>query len=359
MWRYKKRWLEYYWVDYIRAKIEFPKKHQLFTLSSNSNQCFLDYEWSKISITRLPLSCWNWYFSITVDNINIGFLGCNAKGRSDFIEMTWQWLTIFWENIFYFLMKKLKLEFIKFKRIDICFDLNLQINYFFDKILLKKYKEKDEKWNYLNSMTPIITKKNGVETIYFGIRDNRKNKYILNRIYNKILDSSWFKDKLWLYSHYKNEDWTYKDITRFETELRSDICEYYPYDCLRDDNFLFFRLVKSFYKYNWQFFKFLHSDDFFKFKKTYNKKNKNIISKILTWNFNKIESASQKRLKVSIDRKIKQQHYGNDFISPSEEEKTITMFLSYANRLYGNWYNITKLNSLLINFFDEKDLFKG
>jgi hypothetical protein len=35
------------------------------------------------------------------------------------------------------------------------------------------------------------------------------------------------------------------------------------------------------------------------------------------------------------------------------------MFLSYANRLYGNWYNITKLNSLLINFFDEKDLFKG
>jgi hypothetical protein len=63
-------------------------------------------------------------------------------------------------------------------------------------------------------------------------------------------------------------------------EMREDLVKKFEFNYLKQYDFQFYRIVKSFYKMNIQFFKFLKDEDFLKFKKEYNKKNKTIIEKI-------------------------------------------------------------------------------
>jgi hypothetical protein len=81
------------------------------------------------------------------------------------IEITGQGLTIFTENIFYFLFDYFKFTFIKFKRVDLCFDLKLNINYFYNTILNEEYKPKDNVEDAKNKIKPWISAKNGLETL--------------------------------------------------------------------------------------------------------------------------------------------------------------------------------------------------
>lgn len=348
MWRLKKRELVYYNIDYIKAFIKADlKKNQLFKLSKNSNQIFFDYKKQQFCITRMSVTgAYDFLFSISIDNINLWFIWFLWKNRSDFIEITWQCLTIYWVDFYYFLMKKYKLEFVKYKRIDVCFDLALDINYFYEKILDDKYKQVKKSDENKTNLQVFSSKKNGIETIYFWKRNIKENSYIVNRIYNKILDSQ-KKQKLFLYDDYKNEDWSYKQITRFETELREDLCKFYKYEDLKNEEFLYYRIVKSFYKYNVQFFKFLKDEDFMNFKKSYFDHKKFNLKKIFAGDFVAPMTKSQERIIKQVEAKRLQISYWNDFIDDKDKELCSKMFISYWKRLFKNWFTKEKLKEMI------------
>jgi len=340
--RYKKRQLAYWGIDYIKAIVTVPEKSKLNGLSKNSNQIFLEFLWQKIDVTLEDNNIFSRYFVIRSNSISIWFCGFNSNNsRLDFIEITGQALTIFGKNIFYFLFSKLWLEFIKFNRFDVCFDMFLDVNYFYDTILDDKYKNNE-------TVAPIRTKKNWLETIYFWKRDRKVNSYLLTRIYNKILDSK-KKDKLFLYSNYKDElTWKYKDVTRFEVEVREDVAKFWDFDSLKDDRILYYRLVKSFWKMNVQFFKFLKDKDFLDFSKEYNDKKKNRLLSILNWE----KSASpmnktQERIMVAMERKEAHIRYWNDFLNDSERVQCVATMQSMAKRLFWNGYSIEKIHELI------------
>jgi hypothetical protein len=77
------------------------------------------------------------------------------------------------------------------------------------------------------------------------------------RIYNKIIDSE-KKEKLFLYNDRKDEKGKLRDVTRFEYEAREDLCKFYTFDMLINEEFIFNRIKKSFYSLNYQFFKFVN-----------------------------------------------------------------------------------------------------
>ncbi len=347
MWRYQKRNLLYFWIDYIKAYITLEEDNILYTLSKNSNQIFLNFWNYNISILKTDLSeKFKYFYTILYENINIWFIGFNSETNKDFIEITGQGLTVFWIELYYFLMKDLNLKFEKYKRFDLCFDLELEINYFHNHILWNKFK--DEKQNY----TTIKTKRNWIETIYLWKKNIKQNSYILNRIYNKIIDSN-VKDKLFLYSDkYKNEDGNYKQVTRFETEIREDLAKFYEFESLKDNNLMFYRLVKSFYKYNSQYFKFLKDEDFINFQKEYDLKNKLTLENIKNWNVFKANTKYQERILKIQEEKKRQIKYWSDFIDNEAKNLCVKMFISYWKKLYKNNFSLEKLNEILKNNID-------
>jgi len=56
-------------------------------------------------------------------------------------------------------MKILDLEFVKYKRVDFCFDIFMNMDYFYKNILLEKFKKDIQTFHQ--------SKKKGMETIYF------------------------------------------------------------------------------------------------------------------------------------------------------------------------------------------------
>lgn len=364
MWRYKKRQLVYTNCDYIKSYIELDNNNKnqaiLNWLSVNSNIFYIKYKKINIAITLLP----HWWkykklYSLSVDNINIAFIWLYGLGVSDMVEVTGSWLHIFWVDFFYFLFKKFNFKFIKFKRIDLCFDLDLDINYFFDKILDSKYKEKviDEKTKieiYKHNLTIFSSPKNGLETLYIWKKNIKENDYALIRIYNKILDSK-KKWKLFLYDEYKKEkeELWYKNITRFELEIRERLCKFYEFEVLKNDDFLYYRIVKSFYRLNTQFFWFLKKEDFEKIRKNINKENQKITEKIknlFVFDENlQTKNIYQKKLLNIKNKEILQNKYWSDFLNKKDEEQTKNLFVSYAKRLFKNWFSIEKLEEILKN----------
>lgn len=359
-WRYRKRELAYRAIDYAKAFIdEHENKNKNFkklkALSDNSNQFFIDYNGQKLAVTKMPKG-WKYrnMYSITYSDISIAFIWLDAFQSPDMIEITGQGLTIFTENIFYFLFDYFKFTFIKFKRVDLCFDLKLNINYFYNTILNEEYKPKDNVEDAKNKIKPWISAKNGLETLDIWDTDYKKNSYQFIRIYNKILDSK-KKKKLFLYDDlYKKEDGTYEDVTRFEVEMREDLVKKFEFNYLKQYDFQFYRIVKSFYKMNIQFFKFLKDEDFLKFKKEYNKKNKTIIEKIKSWIFwGKNQTQSQDRIEKIMIKKAHQNRYGTDFVSEADKKQCIAMFNAYGGRLLWNNYTFLDLYKILKQKFDK------
>lgn len=344
--RYKERELLYVGVDYVKAFIKDLNTDSgsiLLWLSVNSSQLFFTYNWLEIVIEKES----NWkfanYFSIKYWTISLWFICLDRiEGGKSFVEITGQCLTLIWIDFFYFLFSEFWLTFDKFKRIDLCFDMKIEINYFYEKILLKEYKEKN-----LN-FQPIQTIKNGIETMYFWKRDFKKNSYELKRIYNKILDSK-NKGKLWLYDHqYKDDQWKYyNEVTRFETELREDLVKYYKFECLKDNDFIFYRLVKSFYKFNSQYFKFLKKEDFTNYLDKIKAENKIQNEQIKNWLSQEIQSPYQKKLLNIVKEKIHTEKYGQSFITKEERELTVKNFLVYAKKMFKNWITIEEITEIL------------
>jgi len=359
MWRYKTRELLYFWVDYIKAffKDILDKDNILLTLSSNSNQYFFSYLWNNFILTKQKYNNdgFTKYYSIQTEKaISIAFIILDNKQWKNFIEITGQGLTLFWTDVYYFLMKEFNLSFIKYKRIDICFDMKININYFYNTILDDKYKTREFKKN--NKI--IETIKNWIETIYFWKTNIKENSYILNRVYNKIIDSK-KKWKLFLYEDkYKTENGFYKEVTRFETEIREDLAKFYKYDDLKNEDFLFFRIVKSFYKYNSQFFKFMKKEDFIKFiddfKELKKKEKKETKEKILNWEKAEPMTKAQLKLIKTVEALELQNKYWNDIVDNVELEHTKQMAHSYLKKLIKFWYTKDKIFdflSTLDNYF--------
>ena len=344
-WRYKKRKLLYYGCDQIRAMIE-PGDFNLFNLSNNSNQVwfkFLNYD---LSISFIPWATkeYEYYYIINYEGINIAFITLmNSQGNS-YLEITGQGLTIFWIYIFYHIMKYFWFEFIKFKRLDFCFDLEIDINYFYKKILPDKYKIFDE--NEKCELKRIhSSKKNWIETIYLNDRSKKKNTYIVNRIYNKKLDSviKW-KEFLykWIYDNCEN-------VMRLETELREDIACFWAYESLKDSDLIFYRLVKSFYKLNTQFFKFLKIDDFREIEKKIKLKNKWSIQRIKNWEDLKPSTAYQAKVKKIITEKKHQDKYWHEFLFDHQRDYWVNNFNNCCKKLLANWYTKEKLFEIIEN----------
>lgn len=350
--RYKKRELIYVGVDYIKAFIKDLNTDSgsiLLGLSVNSNQLYFTYNGISIVIEKESNGKFQNYFSIKHESISLGFICIDRVGGwNSFVEITGQCLTLIGTDFFYYLFSEFKLTFLKFKRIDLCFDMNLEINYFFEIILLPEFKEKNINFQ------PIQTKQNGIETMYFWKRDYKKNSYELKRIYNKILDSK-NKGKLWLYDDkYKDENGEYyKDVTRFECELREDLVKYYKFESLKDNDFIFYRLVKSFYKFNSQFFKFLKKEDFEEYLDKIKKENKNRNEDIKNGQSEEVESPYQKKLLDKVKEKVHTEMYGQSFITQEDRELTIKTFLVYARKMFKNWIKkeeiIEIINLNLIN----------
>lgn len=341
MWRMKKRRLVYRWVDYIKA---FINEHEntnknfknLIKLSANTNQIFIDYNNLTLSITLIPWWKYKYLYAINYWDISVWFIWLYWGQSPDMIEITWQGLTIFWDNIFYFLFNYFWLTFIKYKRIDICFDMELLTDYFFDRVLLSKYKEKSEDWKYKKNIKPWITAKNWVETIEIWNKNLKQNSYSFIRIYNKIIDSK-KKKKLFLYENLYKKDNKWLDITRFEVELREDLVKFYDFDFCKDYKAQFYRLVKSFYCFNWQFFKFLKDSDFEEFKKNYNDKKKTITQKIKAGvtGVTPITNTQARAIKA-IKQKKNYWKFWNDFLDENDKQRTINMWISYTKRLHKN-----------------------
>lgn len=344
MWRMKKRNLLYCNIDYVKANIRVSDNNVLIKLSKGSNSFYVNFLSYKIEITKVDISeKFRYYYIISCNGINIGFIWLwSTWDKKEFIEISGQGMTTYWIDLFYFLMDKLKIEFIKYKRIDLCMDLEMNINYFFERILLDKFKTEKENFSFIK------TKRNWYETLYFGKKNIKENSYILNRIYNKIIDSK-KKDKLFLYEEYKNEDGTFKEVTRFETELREDLCKFYPYDCLRDQNFVFFRLVKSFFKYNWKYFSFLKDEDFFEAQKRNRINNKINLQKILLWEKTKALSLYQNKIQKIEEEKERSLLYWSGFIDDKDEKTCKSIMVSQAKRLYRNWYSKEDIILILSN----------
>jgi len=346
MWRYVNRNLAYWWLDQIKALISVSEQSVLNGLSKNSNQVFLKYDGGTLDITLEENSVFERYFVIRSKGVSVWFVAHSCKNgtwRREFFEVTWQALTIYGKEIFYFLFSELGLVFDRFDRFDICFDLFLKVGYFEENILTDKTKKN-------STYTPIRTKKNWVETIYLNERDRKKNSHLLHRIYNKILDSK-KKWKLFLYECYKDEETgKYRDVTRFEVEVREDVARYWPFDSLRDDHLLYYRLVKSFWRLNVQFFKFLKDEEFLEFSKEYNRKRKKTISEIISRSASaEPMNKSQDRLISALERKDAFDRYGNDFLNDGERIQCVATMVAMAKRMYKNGFSFEKICEIIRN----------
>jgi len=166
--------------------------------------------------------------------------------------------------------------------------------------------------------------KEGVEqTIYFGEKSRKKNSYQLVRIYDKKADTK-AKDKEFLYPGYEE----YTDVTRLEVEIREDKAKFWTPEKLEDINYIFAVIVKTFYRYNYQFFGFLKFDDYLKIAKEDNTLYKERQAKI-------------------VKRQEHQLEYGSSFSNDEERRLWIATFITYGKRLLGDGYTPDRLLDIL------------
>lgn len=317
MWRYKKRWILHYGIDYFKCVISRNMPSLLSTLAEWSNFLFIDNE------TRIDLLAWFnsdyvFYFIISdvKTKVNLAFIWIWGKNsHRDFFEVTWQGLMLRgWESYFLWLREYLGFEINFFTRIDICLDLpNVTVDYLYQKIIWNEHKKNVSKIFY--------NKKKGIEeTIYFWEKSRKKNNYQLIRIYDKLLDSK-KKKKEWLYwEEYKECE----SVTRLELEIREEKAKFWTVDKLQNQNFIFSVIVKQFYKFNYQFFWFLKFDDFLNYKKLSN-------------------SLHYERLKKIEKRYESFLKFWQDFFDDKERKQRLNVWLAYSKRLIGNGFTYEQL----------------
>lgn len=328
MWRYIKRWIAHFWCDYFKAQIEPIQWWLLSSLSENSNFLFIDWETELCLMTDFSPK-WKKYIVMRdkKTGVQLAFFWLQGniiewskeKHYADFYEVTGQWLILRnWPKFYLNMRKLLWFQITVFTRIDICLDLiNVAASYMYDKLL----KEADKKL-----IRKIFYDKKGKEqTMYFGEKSRKKNKYQIIRIYDKKADSA-SKKKTWLYPDYDE----YKNITRLEIEIREDKAKFWNSDKILDDEYIFAVIVKQFYKFNYQFFWFLKFDDFLKVRKSE-------------------DSLYHERRRKIEERLEHQTKYGTSFSSEKERDLWISMFISYWKRLMWDGVSSDELKFWLDN----------
>lgn len=362
MWRYGSREIARRWIDYIRALIYIENKID-FVTSVNSNEYNYEIKYNNeiinIKITDSP-NGWEYQKifmlqSIYKENIiNIWFIWFWwvknwATTTSDFIEITWQGLAIYWTEIFKTLIDFFWFRFLTFKRFDITLDLWYNAKSFLKNIILWN---KDKKVK--NSISAVFPNTENPETIYFWKKEIQKNSYRYIRFYNKLLDSS-KKDKLYLYQDKYNltdEDIKKQNITRCEAEIRESLAIKYSIDDLTDNNKMFALIVSSFYNKNKQFFKFLKFDDFIKWQKDFKKQTKKRLESIKNWDLNDFKNAYEQKQGQIFKKLCYQEKFWRKFLNDEEEKRTKTMFLAYAKKLYVNGFDKPLLIDLINSIQD-------
>ena len=125
------------------------------------------------------------------------------------------------EQIFGFIEKNLVIEHIR--RFDLALDTSLYIEE-----LLRYFKDLKQKG------ARIYGDGGRIETYYIGEKQNRFNRSLLIRIYDKIADiqAKWLQK---IYPEYSQE----KTVTRFELEFRPELCRNLSFEQLQDKDYLF------------------------------------------------------------------------------------------------------------------------
>lgn len=315
------------WVDYMKAYLNYTdyedyKKTKLgkLWLSLNSDFHYIDDETYIEYDANLIKDFW---FCYTLRDkktaVKLAFICISNQKkiwfvtRNSFFEVTGQGLVLRWWPKFYFdIIKYFGFKIDKFVRVDLEFSMELNTNYCYNRI----FKEKLD----IKTHTPFI-KGWECETCYIWDKSKEKNTYQLLRFYNKKLDNH-AKGKQWLYNYDDIEN-----VTRFEIEIRRDKAVFLTEEKILDINYLFSIIVKTWYPYNYQFFKFLKCEDF---KEVY-------------------ESQSTYYLRLENQRKRHEDFvkYWKDFKDDEEKNKTIKIFITYAKKLIKNWYKIEDLSNIL------------
>lgn len=150
----------------------------------------------------------------------------------DKIIVYWTWFkTLPQKQIHKFLKNNFSLT--HNQRIDICADVNIDIEEILKHVDLNVLKDREEK-----------VRDRKVATQYIWNRDKYSNKRYLIRIYNKLLDI-FDKNKLWLYKDYLPE----KFVTRCEVEVRAVYAKNIHWESLFDDAILRWVFINFFSKF--------------------------------------------------------------------------------------------------------------
>lgn len=109
------------------------------------------------------------------------------------------------------------------KRVDLALDVSEDIEY-----VLNEFSDLSQKW------ARIYGEWGKIQTYYIWEKQNRFNRSLLIRIYDKIADIhvKWLQR---LYPEYLNEEW----VTRMELEFRADLCKNLEFEKLKDRDYLF------------------------------------------------------------------------------------------------------------------------
>lgn len=111
----------------------------------------------------------------------------------------------------------------RLKRLDLALDVKLNIT-----DVCKNFKELKQKW------CRFYDEAGNIQTYYIGEKQNRLNRSLLIRVYDKLADIKQ-KELQWLYKEYLFHD----SITRIELEFRSELCKNFQLSNLLDRSYIF------------------------------------------------------------------------------------------------------------------------
>lgn len=152
------------------------------------------------------------------------------------------------------------------KRFDLALDASEDIEY-----VLHEFNELSQKW------ARIYWEWGKIQTYYIWEKQNRFNRSLLIRIYDKIADihAKWLQR---LYPEYLNEE----GVTRMELEFRAELCKNLAFENLKDKDYLF-RLFVTYIEKHTTIFKWLKTqkvDKLIRPKKKLNLEKKSYLSTV-------------------------------------------------------------------------------
>lgn len=351
--RYTKRVPLHFWVDYIKASIvensnifnSFPKLLRLW-LSANSTYYKYDkdtyFEFKEIESLSEQYSH---YIEIKDEQTgkNLAFFMIARDGnkswavtRDSIFEVSGTWLLIHEIEYYYKILSWAWFKTYKYKRVDICMDIAVNIDYLYQIMWLKQYLD--------NKTGSCIRKKGMTETVYLWDRSKYKNTRQLIRIYNKKLDSK-NKGKESMYPQYEEVPF----VTRVEIEFRRDKAKFFDDSKVLSTKYhwgLFKTIIFPFNRQRFSFFKYDELDTL--------------------CDMERVVLGSWFRKKQIQEQEEREMKYGKAFKSENDERKAVGTFIAYTKKLLNSWYSIDKIHSLIeiqnlpftkINYF--KSIFKS